>query len=190
MPVRIKLLRYVWETGWSGARSVRPWPDGAFTEIFRGDNGWSVRDFWLRATRGRVDLEFDIAPWGILYGQSHAALREDRAAILGACRGQARSDGLPMTGFDHVIAFVHEPPANTGIAGRDAVLDQNAVRLERYYKEVGRLLGFGHGPGVRCVMGASAPAGGGVAVLPGVELWHGDPQLCAECSVRRPRRPS
>lgn len=193
MTVRIKILRYVWEAGWSGARSAPPWPDGVFAEVFRGANGWSVRDFWRRSTGGRVDLAFDIASWGILYGQSHEDLRADREGILGACLWQAELDGLPMAGYDHVIAFVHEPPANTGVVGGDAVLDQDAVLVERYHREVGLLLGFEHGAGAGgCVLAPAGPAGAstGVAVHPGVELWRGEPRLCAECAVRRPRRPA
>jgi hypothetical protein len=160
MPVRIKVLRYVWEQGWSGARSMRPWSDGVFAEIFQGTNGWSVRDFW----QPRADLEFDIAGWGVLYGQSHERLRDDREAILGACLWQARLDQVATGGWDHVIAFVHEPPANSGVVGADAVLDQGVGRIERYYQEVGRLLGFD----------SDFEAGaGGTRVLPGVELWHG-----------------
>jgi hypothetical protein len=191
MPVRLKILRYVWETAWSGARSVPPWPDPVFTEIFQAANGWSVRDFWLRY--GRVDLEFDIASWGILYGQSHERLREDRMGILACCRRQAMADGIDLTGFDHVVAFVHEPPADTGTCGGDAVLDQGAGPLERYHRHIGRLLGLRHPPGGaddRCVMGAGVAGPPGEAVLPGVELWRGERRLCAACLgvVRRLRR--
>lgn len=181
MPVRIKVLRYVWETGWSGARSMRPWPDGVFSEVFRGDNGWSVRDFWWRSAR--IGLEFDIAAWSVLYGQSHEVLRGERDAILGACLWQARVDGVETSDWDHVIAFVHEPPADIGTVGGDAVLDQGVGRIERYYEVVGRLLGMDE----CCGLGSGGEAGGGVAVLPGVELWRGDPQLCGDCSVRKTR---
>ncbi len=173
---RIKLLRYVWETGWSGARSMAPWPDGVFAEIFRRANGWSVRDFWSRSAG--VELEFDLAAWGILYGQSQAVLKDDREAILGACLWQARVDGLAMSGYDHVIAFVHEPPANSGTVGGNAVLDQGVVMVERYYREVGLLLGIDRDV---CCANASPE----IPLLPGVELW-----CCPECSVRMPRRRS
>ena len=189
MPARIKILRYVWEAGWSGARSVPPWPDGAFAEIFQEANGWSVRDFWRRSTRGRLDPEFDIAPWGILYGRSHEALRDDRGGIIEACRRQAAADGMALAGYRHVIAFVHEPPVDTGTVGGDAVLDQAAVLIDRYHHQIGRLLGVEHPPGDdTCVMSrplSAAPAG--TAVLPGVELWHGGRRLCDACRVRTPR---
>jgi hypothetical protein len=177
MPVRIKILRYVWETGWSGARSVPPWPDPVFTEIFRAGNGWSVRDFWL----GCVDLDFDIAPWGILYGQSHEALRGDREGIAAVCRRQATVDGVALTGYDHVVMFVHEPPADTGTCGADAVLDQGAVLLEHYHRQIGQLLGIGHVSSDPCVMGPLSTVTPTVAVLPGIELWHGDRRLCSAC---------
>lgn len=175
LPVRIRILRYVWETAWSGARLVAPWPDPVFHEIFQAANGWSVRDFWRRATLGLVELDFDIAPWGILCGQSQETLKDDRAAIIGACRRQAELDGLPLRGYDHLIAFVHEPPADTGMAGGDAVLDQGVILVERYYQQIGGLLGFGPtlGPKACCVMGRlGPPAPSALAVLPGVELWR------------------
>ena len=155
--------------------------DRVFTEIFQAGNGWSVRDFWL----GVVELEFDIAPWGILDGRSHEALKDDRAAIIAACRHQSTVDGVPLPGFDHVIAFVHEPPVDTGTVGADAVLDQAAVRLDRYHRQIGRMLGHAvHEDGDRCVMGpAPGPPPAGDAVLPGIELWHGDPRLCSACLI-------
>lgn len=191
--VRIKVLRYVWEDGWSGARSIPPWPDGVFSEIFQAANGWSIRDFWLRSTLGRTNLRFDIAPWGVLYGRSHEALKDDRGEVIGACRHQAELDGLPMTGYDHVVAFVHEPPANTGTLNGDAVLDQGVVLLERYHRHIGHLIGFGHtlGPGgddACCVMGpVNAATPTDVAVLPGVELWRSGRKLAAATLYRYSR---
>jgi hypothetical protein len=111
-------------------------------------------------------------------------LKDNRADIIGACRRQATLDGQQAAGYDHLIAFVHEPPVNSGTSGADAVLDQSAVLLERYHQHIGRLIGFRHAPSgdESCVMGhLHVAAPGGVAVLPGIELWGGRRELCAEC---------
>jgi hypothetical protein len=140
--VRVKVLRCVWETGWSGAVPTRPWPDQVFTEVFQAANGRSVRDFWLRSTFGHTEVEFDIGPWAVLQGESQETLKDDRAGIVAACRRQAERDAVPVAGFDHVVAFVHEPPSDAGPSGGDLVLDQHVRSLTRY-REIGRLIGFG-----------------------------------------------
>ncbi|MEU4746762.1 hypothetical protein AB0G02_40780, partial [Actinosynnema sp. NPDC023658] len=152
---RVKVLRSVWETGWSGAAPVRPWSDRHFADAFG-----SAAGFWSRATSGLVSLAFDVGPWSVLAGGSQAELMSDRAAIVAACRRQARRDRVTVEGYDHVIAFVHEPPADTGVWGRDLVLDQTVPRWTRH-RQIGRLLGFGRALGPSgspddpyCVMGA------------------------------------
>ena len=158
--VPIKVLRCVWETGWSGAMPERPWPDRAFTDIFQSANGWSVRDFWLRSSFGHTDLRFDIEPWAVLQGASHETLKDDGAATVAACRRQAACDHVPLSSYPHVIAFVHEPPSDVGTFDGDLVLDQKVRDPVRQRREVGRLIGFGPavGPDGRsgdpyCVMG-------------------------------------
>jgi hypothetical protein len=175
--VRAKLLRYIWDTGWSGAAAARPWPDHVFTDMFQAPNGHSVRDFWLRSTFGSTDIVFDIAPWGVLQGRSQEELKDDRAAILSACRRQADRDGVPVAGYDHVIAFVHEPPANTGTVGADLVLNQS---VPPFHRQVGRLLGFGPALGSDgrsvdpyCVMG------GGPCRVAAATLFRYDPAFRA-----------
>jgi hypothetical protein len=140
--VRVKVLRCVWETGWSGAAPTRPWPDQVFTEVFQAANGRSVRDFWLRSTFGHADVEFDIGPWAVLQGGAQETLKDDRAGTVAACRRQAERDAVPVAEFDHVVAFVHEPPSDAGPSGGDLVLDQHVRGLTRY-REIGRLIGFG-----------------------------------------------
>jgi len=159
--LRVKVMRYVWETGWSGAQPVRPWPDEVFAEVFQEANGRSVRDFWLRSTLGRTAVDFDIDPWTVLRGGSQETLKEDRAATVRACRRQAERDRVALSGFHRLIAFLHEPPSDTGLCGGSLVLDQAARTPTHYHREVGRLIGFGpvldaHGlpSDPYCVMGS------------------------------------
>jgi hypothetical protein len=156
MTVRVKVLRSVWETCWSGATPARPWSDREFAEAFTS----GAAGFWSRATLGRVSVEFDIGPWTVLAGGSQADLMADRAAVLAACRDQADRDHVATTGYDHLIAFVHEPPSDTGVCGRDLVLDQTVPRWTRH-RRIGHLLGFGEALGPSglpddpyCAMGA------------------------------------
>jgi hypothetical protein len=159
--MRVKLLRYVWETGWSGAAPMRPWPDQVFTDTFQAANGWSVRDFWQRSSFGHTDVEFDIGPWAVLLDGSQEALKDDRAAIVAAFRRQAERDHVPLSRYEHVVAFVHEPPSDVGPSGGDLVLDQSCAA--RYRQEIGALIGFGPalGPDPYCVTGGGGcrPAG-------------------------------
>jgi hypothetical protein len=152
--VRVKILRCVWETGWSGAVPTRPWPDQVFTDTFQAANGWSVRDFWRRSSFGHADVDFDIGPWAVLQGGAQERLKDDRAGIIAAFRHQAERDHVSLTGYEHVVAFVHEPPSDVGTSGGDLVLDQTAP--ESYRREVGRLIGFGPAVSPYCVMGGGA----------------------------------
>jgi hypothetical protein len=163
--VRVKILRCVWETGWSGAVPMRPWPDEVFTDTFQAANGWSVRDFWRRSSFGHIDVEFDIGPWVVLQGDSQERLKDDRAGIIAAFRRQAERDHVPLAGYDHVVAFAHEPPSDVGTSGGDLVLDQSAPA--GYRREVGRLIGFGPtlGPDPYCVMGGGGCRAAGATLV-------------------------
>lgn len=107
-----------------------------------------------------MSVEFDIGPWTVLAGGSQVDLMTDRAAVLAACRAQADRDHVATAGYDHLIAFVHEPPSDTGVCGRDLVLDQSVPRWTRH-RRIGHLLGFGEALGPSglpddpyCAMGA------------------------------------
>jgi hypothetical protein len=165
--MRVKLLRYVWETGWSGAAPMRPWPDQVFTDTFQAANGRSVRDFWRRSSFGHADVEFDIGPWAVLREGSQEVLKDDRAAIVAAFRRQAERDHVPLSPYEHVVAFVHEPPSDVGPSGGDLVLDQTCAA--RYRQEIGALIGFepALGPDPYCVMG-----GGGCRVAGATLVRH------------------
>jgi hypothetical protein len=189
--VHTKVMRYVWDTGWSGGRATPPWPDRVFAEIFQADNGWSLRDYWRRCTFGHLEVDFDIGPWAVLPGVSHRELHADRRAIVAACRAQAAADRVPLEDFAHLIAFVHEPPCDTGPAGRDAVLDQAPVTLEFYQRTIGRMLGFSPAYGdPYCAMGENRigdhpiAALAGVSLLPGTDLFRSARRVCAATLYR------
>ncbi|WP_163507662.1 hypothetical protein [Fodinicola acaciae] len=192
-PVRVKVLRYVWDSGWSGAAAAAPWSDRTFAEIFQEHNGWSLRDFWRRGSLGRLDLRFDIDPWSVLRGAAHEELHADRRKIIAACRAQAAVDGLLFDDYDHVIVFVHEPPSDTGTYDGDLVLDQGRT-LEYYQYAIGRMLGFrpGYGKGGRfddpyCVMGSGL---GDHLIDPppltsiGDQQWRSGPRVSAAALYR------
>lgn len=154
--VNAKVMRYVWDTGWSGGSATPPWPDLVFAEIFQADNGWSLRDYWRRCTFGHLEVNFDIGPWAVLPGASHRELHADRRAIVAACRAQAAADRVSLEHFEHLVAFVHEPPCDTGPSGRDVVLDQAPVTLEFYQRSIGRMLGFSPRTAIRTARWAKA----------------------------------
>jgi hypothetical protein len=182
--VAIKVLRCVWETGWSGAVPERPWPDREFTDIFQSANGRSVRDFWLRSSFGHIDLRFDIEPWAVLQGASHETLKDDGAAIVAACRRQAAFDHVPLASYPHVIAFVHEPPADVGTFDGGLVLDQNVRDPVRHRREVGRLIGFGPAVGADgrsgdpyCFMGGGDCRVAAATLVRGAAAFRASPRV-------------
>src|SRR5688572_19795344 len=77
-PARVFIPRFLWRvvspdaTGSSPALvALHPggihWDTPFFSELFQGRNGWSIRDYWLRATFGLLDLQFQLAgSWWIL----------------------------------------------------------------------------------------------------------------------------
>ncbi|WP_163573352.1 hypothetical protein [Fodinicola feengrottensis] len=80
-----------------------------------------------------------------------------------------------------MVAFVHEPPCDTGGSCPDVVLDQNPATLEFYQRAMGAMLGFSAGSGPYCVMGAdqiadypiARPAAfAGLPLLPGTDLFR------------------
>ena len=200
--VRVKVLRYLWASPAPDALASLQWPDDAYADIFSNANGWSLHEYWWRATLGLIDLRFDIAPWHVLH-QQQADVMKDRNKILKVCRTQAlNDDGVSFEGFQHIIAFVHAPPSNAGANGQfgDAVFDQNPFTLGFYQHELGHLLGFEHafGPGGPydddyCVMGESRrqersfPAFASfsqVDLLPGVDLFKSERRLAAAALYR------
>jgi hypothetical protein len=132
----------------SGALPSLTWPDDFYQQLFQAQNGWSIRDYWLRASFGLLQLEFDfsLAHWWRFGDFDQASTSSNRNAILDDARQivQADSPGA-LDRFDQIIAFVHAPPSNAGARGlaSGAVLDQNAI-IPFYQHEVGHMLGFEH----------------------------------------------
>jgi hypothetical protein len=129
----------------TGPEAALMWPHELFYELFQGSNGWSIRDYWLRASLGLLQFEFDfsISNWWHL-DKSHAELRHDRAGTLAACRRLVEGNGNSLAAFNGVIAFVHAPPSDVGALGTSgAVLDQDGT-IPFFQHEMGRVLGFKH----------------------------------------------
>lgn len=167
--IRVAILRYEWRKPDPNAWAQFPkWDDWAFEEIFERSNGWSMSDYWSRATLGLIRLSFDLYPWRTLpldnSGQMDDKIRSNPIGIL---KKQATSDGVQLGGYDQVVAFISPPPSNSGAAGNpaDALFDQNAA-LFFYEHEMGHVIGFQHAWGPKnggyahyednyCVMGWS-----------------------------------
>jgi hypothetical protein len=147
-PKRVAVLRLLWAPG-PPVPDEKPhlqWPDDLFHEMFQAENGWSLRDYWRRASFGLLDLEFDlsIAHWWRFGDHTHAELKDNRNGILDAARQVVEQDnGVSLANFDAVIAFVHAPPSNAGACGGGAVFDQGGS-LAFFQHELGHVLGFEH----------------------------------------------
>jgi hypothetical protein len=149
-PIRVAVLRFLWAPGppVPDEQAHATWPDELFHEVFQNGNGWSIRDYWLRSSFGLLQLEFDftISTWWRLADRTHAQLRTDRAGILAACRRVVEQDnGISLSAYDHVVAFVHAPPINAGAIGigDGASLDQGGT-IPFFQHEIGHVLGFQH----------------------------------------------
>lgn len=147
-PMKIAVLRLLWAPG-PQVPDEKPhlqWPDEFFFELFQASNGWSLRDYWHRASFGLLQLEFDfsIARWWRFGDHSHAELKDDRNGILAAARQVIEGDnGVSLSAYDGVIAFVHAPPCNAGACGGGAVFDQGGS-VAFFQHELGHVLGFMH----------------------------------------------
>ncbi|MCW2848433.1 MAG: hypothetical protein JWR90_2407 [Marmoricola sp.] len=147
-PKRVAVLRLLWAPGPPVADESPQlqWSDEFFHEVFQASNGWSLRDYWLRASFGLLQLEFDfsVAHWWRFGDHSHAELKDNRNGILAAARQVVEGDnGVSLAGFDAVIAFVHAPPSNAGACGGGAVFDQGGS-MAFFQHELGHVLGFEH----------------------------------------------
>ncbi len=147
--VRIGVLRYQFQTPlMTPVPSL--WQDQFYDALFNGRNGWSLHDYWSRATLGRFDLEFDIRPWKTL-AVKQADIKDDRGRISGAVRDAAAADGVAVDTYAHTIAFVHPPPTNAGATGSpgDAVFDQGGS-IPFFQHELGHMIGLRHAFGPTC----------------------------------------
>src|ERR1035438_2637243 len=147
------------------------WSDQTATEIFAAANGWSVHDYWSRATLGLLEMQITFFPWRTLPG-NQSQLDTTRQSVEPLVRQQAAADDVPLDQFDRMIALIHPPPGDRGnvSVGGDVILDEIGPQslnppywLEYFEHETGHLLGFDHayGPSVNpqayndnfCVMG-------------------------------------
>ena len=151
--VRVAVLRFLWPPGpaVSGALPSLTWPDDFYEQLFQAQNGWSIRDYWLRSSFGLLQLEFDfsLAHWWRFGDFDQASTSSNRGAILADARQIVEADSPgSLDRFDQIIAFVHAPPSNAGAEGlaSGAILDQNAI-IPFYQHEVGHMLGFEHAYG-------------------------------------------
>lgn len=147
-PFKVAVLRLLWAPGpaVADAKPHLQWPEEFFHELFQASNGWSLRDYWLRSSFGllQVDFDFSIAKWWRFGDHTQAELKDGRAAILAAARRVVEDDnGVSLSGFDAVIAFVHAPPCNAGATPGGAVLDQGGS-IQMFQHEIGHVLGFRH----------------------------------------------
>ena len=146
--INVAVLRLLWAPG-PPVPDDQPhlqWTNDFFHELFQASNGWSIRDYWHRASLGLFQLEFDLslAQWWRFGDHSHAELKDDRGGILAAARQLVEGDnGISLAAYDAVVAFVHSPPSNAGATPGGAVFDQ-AGSLAFYQHEVGHVLGFSH----------------------------------------------
>jgi hypothetical protein len=205
--IRVGVLRYAWQTPGPEALTTFPeWEDSTFSEVFANDT-WSVAAFWLRATLGLLAPEFELQPWREL-PLTENGQEEDRSGMINLIRSQAANDGVNLTAYDQVIAFIHPPPSGAGAVGNpgDALLDENAA-LFFYQHECGHIIGFQHSCGPTdtgtfaeyhdpyCVMGYSMDQGHSIPAdgsLSGIQLgstanfdfWNSDRRLAAAALYR------
>jgi len=199
--VRIAVLRFYWAS--SDVHELRPaarWPDEFLAGLLQRANGWSLRDYWLRASLNLLRLEFDfsLSEWRQFGAHTvdemvadGTLLRSHRASLLAEARRLVEEEGHSLKEFDGVVAFVHSPSSDAGATSGGAVFDQGGS-LMFYQHELGHVLGFQHafGPLVPppdefgslyndsyCVMGFTGPQSHTIeppAIAANVELVAAD----------------
>jgi hypothetical protein len=142
---RFAMIRYLWQIPEEDTKTgFLPWSDEILRAIFTDQNGWSVRDYWNRATLGLISFDIDIYPWRIMPMQENGQ-QNDRGGCIGLLKTQAKEDGVSPEMYDQTIAFISPPPSNAGAAGNpgDALFDEDGY-IEFYQHELGHVLGFQH----------------------------------------------
>ena len=170
--IRVAFVRYVWQNpNPTSPQNLPAWSDQTVTEVFAAADGWSVHDYWSRATLGLLELQITFFPWRTIPG-SQSQLDTKRGSVDALVRQQAVADGVALDQFDRMIALIHPPPGDRGAVrvGGDVILDEIGPNsqnpgswLEFFEHETGHLLGFDHafGPAANpqayndnfCVMG-------------------------------------
>jgi hypothetical protein len=171
--VRIAFVRYAWQTpNPSSPVGLVQWNDNTVFEVFARPNGWSVNEYWRRASLGLIELKVDLFPWRTLPG-AQAKLDRKRGDVAALVRKQAEADGVPLDRYERMVALVHPPPGSRGAVATpgDVIIDEMGRNAgfpwhEFFEHEFGHLLGFEHafGPGggawvayadAFCVMGST-----------------------------------
>jgi hypothetical protein len=140
--------------------SAPPWDAELIDEIFFRDQ-FSAAQFWARCTRGLMDLSFEIVTPGWIPFDTFSwkdAQNTGRGGVVNAARRDLASDGIDLSGFDHLVVIVPNGPTDAGATGQlgDIALDELGG-LSFFQHEVGHTLGFQHAFG-----GPWVPGGGNV----------------------------
>ena len=161
---RILVLRYQWRKAKPPKPQAPIWPDSFLDEVLTRPNGWSLRDYWYRASQGLIDIDIVVEPWRTLEQDQTAKEASDRGKVIQMCKDQAAADKVSLDGFDHIIGFLYPGENNCGAAGGNALFDQSPFSLEFFAHEMGHVLGYSHAFGTNsdyvyqdpwCVMGYS-----------------------------------
>jgi hypothetical protein len=161
---RILVLRYQWRKAKPPTPQAAIWPDSFLDEVLTRPNGWSLRDYWYRASQGLIDIDIVVEPWRPLEQDQTAKESTDRGKVIQMCKDQAAADKVSLDGFDHIIGFLYPGQNNCGASGGNAVFDQSPFSLEFFAHEMGHVLGYSHAFGTNgdyvyqdpwCVMGYS-----------------------------------
>lgn len=136
--------------------SEPPWGADLLDEIFNR-NPSGVAQFWSRSTRGLMDLDFQIVTPGWIPFDTFTwqdASTGGRSALLKAARQDLASDGIDLSGYDHLVVIVPNGPTDAGAAGQlaDIALDELGG-LSFFEHEAGHSLGFQHAFGGPWVQG-------------------------------------
>ncbi|HET6877964.1 MAG TPA: hypothetical protein VFH38_10580 [Jatrophihabitans sp.] len=140
--------------------SEPPWGAALIDEIFNRDE-FGAAQFWSRCTRALMDLSFEIVTPGWIPFDTFTwadAQQTGRGGVVQAAKQDLASDGIDLSGFDHLVVLVPNGPSDAGATGQlgDIALDELGG-LSFFQHEVGHTLGFQHAFG-----GAWVPGGGNV----------------------------
>lgn len=150
---RFAVLKYYFSGPFGGDHvNSLIWPHQLVHDVFMANNGYSVRHYWMRATLNMLRPTFDFPnSWWPLH-RSHMELSHDRGAMINAVREDATENGIDLSKYDGVVAFMNPPGTNAGALGGNAVLDQ-AGQIPMYLHEVGHMMGFQHAFGITVPIG-------------------------------------
>ena len=108
--------------------SEPPWGAALIDEIFNRDE-FGAAQFWSRCTRGLMDLSFEIVTPGWIPFDTFTwtdAQKTGRGGVVQAAKQDLASDGIDLSGFDHLVVLVPNGPTDAGATGQlgDIALDE------------------------------------------------------------------